>query len=388
MLKRCRILFVFGTRPELIKLQSIWDALQHSPLHDQVEVYFTGQHQDLVDYQQARKIPFPLHLPKQGVKRGLSLNALLSQFLQDLDYQLERLNPELVVIQGDTTSAVAGALASFHRQIPVIHVEAGLRTPSIQEPFPEEANRRLISQLASMHFAPTSQAEQNLLDEGISPQDILVTGNTGVDHILQHTDSSEALTAADHEVMRKLEVAMTPQKRMVFMTLHRRENMNHLESLLETLAALVTKYPQYHFVWPRHPNPTIMKTSSEQLGGHAQFTLLPFVSHALCLNLLQRAALVMTDSGGLQEEAITWGKPLLVMRQHTDRPEGLTQGAPVYMPQECEDVEGGFVANTMQILEQLLQELPPAQEISRDVYGDGTAGQRIAEALGRMLTCV
>ncbi len=356
---------VFGTRPEAIKLRSVIDALAKLDVTcDAVHVVCTSQHTDLLDDLARnsgqgfvyRALPSPM-------AHDQPLNILLAKMLTALDADFATHNPSLVIVQGDTSSALAGALAATHRQIPVAHIEAGLRTPSLHSPFPEEANRRLISTLAAHHFAPTEQARQNLLDEGVPPEAIQVTGNTSIDRLLALPDTPL------EEIFP--EIASDSRKR-VLMTLHRRENLSQLEAFLAGLAKVLEAYPNIHVIWPCHPNPTIQKLARTHLGDVSAVTLLPALPHAHCVALLKHSAMVWTDSGGLQEEAITFGVPTLVLREYTDRPEGMTHNRA--------RLSGASPEEMLRAIEQMLTR-PPESPGACEIYGRGDAGAQIAKAL-------
>lgn len=368
MLTACKLLFVFGTRPEYIKLQSIFAALSRT-LEDrsQVHVVFTGQHPDLIEQLDASFDGFTLHTLPPMMIHQQPLNQLLGKMLIALDPLLSSLAPPLTVIQGDTTSALAGALAAFHCHATIAHVEAGLRTPDLCSPFPEEANRRLISSLATYHYAPTPGARDHLIAQGISPSQILITGNTSIDRLL-------ALTPAPLED-RFPSLADDPRK-LVLMTLHRRENMDELQLILEGIGELLRCHPHLHLVWPRHPNPMIGEISQRVLGAHPGVTLWPALSHQDCVTLLRASSLVLTDSGGLQEEATTLGVPLIVMREHTDRPEGVLAGRA--------QLAGASSVQMLRVVAQAFSSsLTP--HAPSTLYGEGEAGHLIAAHLLKLM---
>lgn len=305
------------------------------------------------------------------MQQGQHLNLLLARMIAGIDQHLDALSPSLCVVQGDTSSALAGALASFHRQIPVAHIEAGLRTPSLLEPFPEEANRRLISRLATLHFAPTQDAADNLRREGIGEQ-VFVTGNPGVDALLAPDVSSLQRDSS-------LDAALRSDRPIVLLTLHRRENLDNLHAILLQLLELSARFPHLLFVWPRHPNPTILEATDVVLSSHPDhFLLTPPLPHAHFLELLARSSLVLTDSGGLQEEAITLGKPLAILRKHSDRPEGLARpGVLLLEPHAHEPI----FTPLHPLLENLEDTTKTLSHDPSSIYGDGRAGERIASLL-------
>ena len=360
-------------------MQAVWRALErHASCH--THILFTRQHPHLVSPSSLQNLPFPLLLLEDDImQQGQHLNLLLSRMIAGIDQHLARLQPSLCIVQGDTSSALAGALASFHRHIPVAHIEAGLRTPSLLEPFPEEANRRLITRLATLHFAPTHEAAENLRREGILER-VFITGNPGVDALL----SPEADPSPRDPLLNE---ALQSGRPIILLTLHRRENLATLERILSELLSLSSRFPQLLFFWPRHPNPTILSASNALLATHPdRFLLTSHLPHAHLLELLARASLVLTDSGGLQEEAITLAKPLAVLRTHSDRPEGL-KSPDVHLLEPHHAPPGELFEPLLPLLKELTDaSSPPSSHATSTlrrgaVYGDGHAGERIATHL-------
>lgn len=357
-------------------MRAVWRALHQSARSHATNLLFTRQHPHLVSQTSLDALPFPLLVLEDAImQQGQHLNLLLSRMIAGIDHHLANLSPSLCVVQGDTSSALAGALASFQRQIPVAHIEAGLRTPSLTDPFPEEANRRLISRLATLHFAPTPEAAENLRREGIS-RHIFTTGNPGIDALFS---PHERLSETRDPWITK---ALASDRPLVLLTLHRRENLDRLTLILEQLLALSSRHPDLLFIWPRHPNPLILQASDAILGPYPErFLLTSHLPHHRFLELLASASLVLTDSGGLQEEAITLGKPLAIVRNHSDRPEGLVR------PDVCL-LEPRHGDDLFSPLTPLLAKLdtcssPPSTPPSphQSIYGDGLAGARIANLL-------
>lgn len=360
----CRLLFVFGTRPEYIKLHGVFTALAHTSMNPaHIHLLCTSQHPDLLDATALLAHDFPVHVLPSPMAHQQPLNVLLSKMLAALDPFMAALTPELTIVQGDTTSTLAGALAAFQRGCPVAHIEAGLRTPDLRSPFPEEANRRLISTLATHHYAPTQAARHNLRAQGIQDDIIHVTGNTSIDRLYTLTSMLEHEGATSQKLVPRAESG-----ELVFMTLHRRENIARLPELLTGIAALIRARPELHVVWPRHPHPDIMRLSADLLGALPNVTLLPAVSHLECVALMSASKLVITDSGGLQEEATTLGVPVVVVRAHTDRPEAIAQG--------FARLAAGTIAHTCHVLAHALDE-PFMVDGPCALYGDGRAGERI-----------
>ncbi|NOT59922.1 MAG: UDP-N-acetylglucosamine 2-epimerase (non-hydrolyzing) [Acidobacteria bacterium] len=366
-----KVLTIFGTRPEAIKLAPVVKALAQHP-HITSRVCVTAQHRLMLDQVLelfALRPDYDLNVmqPNQSLAQ-LSANALIK-----LDEVLQIENPDWVIVQGDTTTAMIAALAAFYQQTKVAHVEAGLRTWDKLHPFPEEVNRRLVSVTADLHCAPTEPARANLLREGIAAESIVVTGNTVIDALLdvaQRQDNGAYDWASG-------ELAAVPRdKRLVLVTAHRRENFGApLQAICAALAELAARYADVQFVYPVHLNPNVQSVVYESLQHISNFSLLPPVEYLPLVQLLKQCVLVLTDSGGLQEEAPSLGKPVLVLREVTERPEGVAAGTVKLVGTD----RSVIVAETSRLLDD------PAEyeRMSRAVnpYGDGHASERIVKAL-------
>lgn len=315
------VVVVVGTRPEAIKLAPLilrWRGSRDVRCH----VLLTGQHRGLLD-QALADFGIEGDTDLDLMRPGQTLAGLTARAVEALDGRLGGLAPALVVVQGDTTSAMCAALAAFYRRIPVAHVEAGLRTGDLEAPWPEEANRALIGRLASLHFAPTTQAREALLREGIAPERIHVTGNTAIDALLLILARSP-----DREKM------WVPEGRSVLVTVHRREHFGErLESVVRAVAELAARYPDVSFVCPVHPNPRVRDVFDRVLtcrnGDHRKRENVQVVEplpYPRFVRAMLRASLILTDSGGIQEEAPSLGTPVLVLRDATERPEALETG--------------------------------------------------------------
>jgi UDP-N-acetylglucosamine 2-epimerase (non-hydrolysing) len=288
-----------------------------------------------------------------------TLNDLTARTLQAIDRVLADHAPDWVLAQGDTTTAMAAALASFHRRVKLGHVEAGLRTGDLAEPFPEEANRRVIDLVASALFAPTDRAKQALLDEGVPPERIYLTGNTVVDAL--------------HAAAARLPPA-SPGGNEVLVTLHRRESFGGpLEEVLDALRELAEKHPTVRWIYPVHPNPAVDRPAHERLGTLPNVTLVAPLDHLSLVARLRACRFVITDSGGIQEEAPTFGKRVLVVRRVTERPEGVEAGFSLLV--------GTDRRRIVEEATRLLEEPESDQPIGANPYGDGSAGERIAAIL-------
>lgn len=314
-----KIMPVFGTRPEAIKMAPLVLALQESEVLD-AYVVVTGQHREMLD--QVNSI-FGV-VPDADLdifEHGMTPSGVIEKTLNRLDPILKAEKPDAVVSQGDTTSALAAGLAAFNAGIPVIHLEAGLRTASIASPFPEEGNRRLLSQITSLHLAPTPASRENLIRSGISPDDISVVGNTVIDAL-------HVATAGEREFLEPaLRERLNTQGRVVLVTSHRRESWG--EPMTRTAAALnrlATERPDITFVFPLHANPRVREIFEPVLKVHSNVILTESLAYPDLALMLDRADIIVTDSGGIQEEAPALGKPVLVLREDTERPEAIDAG--------------------------------------------------------------
>ena len=366
-----RILIVFGTRPEAIKLCPLVRQLRLSPDAYTVKVCVTAQHREMLDHAlDAFSIQPDYDLDLMQPRQTLA--GLTARILAALDPVLETERPDLVIVQGDTATTLAGALAAFYREIPVAHVEAGLRTGDMAQPFPEEMNRVLTSRLAAWHFAPTARAAEALLREGTAREKLFVTGNTGIDAVLYVRDAldSGALRAPDWPWLE-------PGKHLVLVTSHRRESFGPgLESVMRALARLASR-GDVQIVYPVHRNPNVPGPAHALLAGLPHVTLLDPLPYVPFVDLMRRCKLIITDSGGIQEEAPSLGKPVLVLRAKTERPEAVDAGTVKLVGVDQDRI----VAEAARLLDD------PAEyaRLTRihNPYGDGHACERIAEALAK-----
>ena len=368
-----RITIIFGTRPEAIKLCPVVLALKADPAF-LCKVCVTGQHREML--QQVLDVfgvvpdkDLALMRPNQ------TLGGLTSRAIAAIDEYLAEEKPDIVMVQGDTTTVLAGALAAFYHHIPVAHVEAGLRTWNIESPWPEEANRVLTTRLAKWHFCPTENNKANLLKEGVPEKDIYVTGNTVIDALLMAKENVKANPPAIDGLPNGL---MASNERMVLITGHRRENFGEgFENICTAIKNLAERFPATHFVYPVHLNPNVREPVERILGAYrgknvhliAPQSYLPFVA------LMNRAYLILTDSGGVQEEAPSFGKPVLVMRDTTERPEAVAAGTVKIVGTARESIES-----------EAIRLLTDEQEYAKmkmaiNPYGDGMAVKRILNSL-------
>jgi UDP-N-acetylglucosamine 2-epimerase (non-hydrolysing) len=364
---RKRILAVVGTRPEAIKMAPVIRALR-SGSWAEVRVLATAQHRQMLDqvleaFAIVPDVDLDIMAPNQ------TLPELTSRLLSRLDEVFARERPDAVLIQGDTTTVMTAAMAAFYRHIAVGHVEAGLRTGDLQNPFPEEMNRIVAGRLSRWHFAPTAGARDNLLREGFDPSSVHVTGNTVIDALLE---------VVQREV--PLPVEVPEGRRMLLVTAHRRENFGApFREICEAVRDIADRHADVHVVYPVHPNPNVSGPAHEILSGHARIVLCPPLDYLPFVAAMKRAHLILTDSGGVQEEAPALGKPVLVMRQETERPEAVEAGVVKLVG----PVREAIVAEASRLLDDPEAYARMARGVSP--YGDGRAAGRIVDILGRDL---
>jgi UDP-N-acetylglucosamine 2-epimerase (non-hydrolysing) len=363
-----RVLFVFGTRPEAIKLCPLVRALKQTAAFH-VQVCLTGQHRSMLD-QVLPVFGVTADYDLNVMQSGQTLTGLTSRILAALEPVLAQAKPDIVLVQGDTTTTMAAALAAFYQGIPVGHVEAGLRTGDLQQPFPEELNRVVTGRVATLHFAPTARAAAALRAESVAPESIFATGNTGIDAVLYVRDQLEAGTMAGGEVPE-----IDPSRKLVVVTSHRRESFGPgFESSMRALRRLADR-GDVQIVYPVHRNPNVVGPAHELLGGHPHVLLIEPLSYVPFVELMRRSCLIITDSGGVQEEAPSLGRPVLVLRAKTERPEAVEAGTVKLVGTD----EQRIVTETVRLLED-----PAEYERMTRVhnpYGDGHACERICGAL-------
>ncbi|MDY3665756.1 non-hydrolyzing UDP-N-acetylglucosamine 2-epimerase [Schaalia hyovaginalis] len=363
---------VYGTRPEGIKVAPLIRALKTDSRFEVVAVG-TGQHRgmlDEVDELFGIRRDFDL-----GVfEAGQSLNRLSARVMKRLDCIFDREPPDVLVVQGDTSSALAAALAAFNRQVPVVHVEAGLRSGDLSAPFPEEGNRRMIAQIASLHLAPTANAKKNLIAEGAAPDRIRVTGNTVVDAL------ETMLADADGRGNPELAPLLESGRRIVTVTAHRRENWGEpLKSIGRALRRLSSQFEDVRFVLPLHANPAVGEVLAEHLGGRANVTILPPLDYIDFLRLVKGSVLVVSDSGGVQEEVPSLRTPLLVLRRSTERPEIVESGWARIIGTD-EDAVHDAIADLLTSPDGATMRAKPGNP-----FGDGRASRRSIAAIAHFL---
>ena len=361
-----RILVFFGTRPEALKLAPVIQALKKESRFD-VRTILTAQHRQMID-QVIRLFKLRTDMDLDLMKENQTLASLSQRLLSKLDGVFEKFCPDLVMVEGDTTTAFIVSLFSFYHRIPIAHVEAGLRTRDKYQPFPEEINRRLITHLADYHFPPTHEARANLIGEGVPKDRISVTGNTIIDTLFWMRDHLKQ----GYPQLRGIDFS----KRIIFLTSHRRENIGQpLVEITKAIRELIRKFKDIEIVYPVHLNPGVQKIVRQHLNGTSRVHLLPPLGYDETVFLMNRSKLILTDSGGIQEEAPSLGKPVLVLREVSERMEGVRAGAL--------KVIGTRSTSIVRETEKLLTSPNLYKKMAqvRHVYGDGKASQRIARQL-------
>jgi UDP-N-acetylglucosamine 2-epimerase (non-hydrolysing) len=366
-------LFAFGTRPEAIKLAPLIKRLQEEKSKFRVQICITAQHRQLLDMVLETfgiKPDFDLAI----MREGQTLFDINVRILRGLEKLFRGKRPDLIFVQGDTTTAFVSALAAFYCQIPVAHIEAGLRTADKYAPFPEEMNRRLISQLTDYHFAPTPKAKENLLSEGIPKNRILVTGNTVIDalHLALRMNPDVRVPVLER---------VNPKNRIILVTCHRRESFGKpFIRICSALAKLAERNRDIEIIYPVHPNPNIRIPAHKVLGNKERVHLIPPMDYLPFVHLLKHSYLILTDSGGIQEEAPGLGKPVLVLREKTERPEAIEAGTARLV--------GTNEKKIVEETENLLHSEKEYQKMARvkNPFGDGKASERIRKFLLTRLT--
>ncbi|MFC7375099.1 non-hydrolyzing UDP-N-acetylglucosamine 2-epimerase [Brachybacterium sp. GCM10030268] len=365
---------IYGTRPEAIKVAPIIKAIDTADGLENV-IVVTGQHREMLDQVNTMFEIVPDH-DLNIMSSGQTLNGIIARVISGIDEILELENPDAVIVQGDTSTVMGAAVAAFNRQVPVIHLEAGLRSGDINSPFPEEANRRLTSQISALHLAPTETSKANLTREDISENDIVVTGNSVIDTLLFATQTMDVHFEDPRlEALQEAKEAGTAG-RILLVTAHRRENLGSaMESIGEAVAELAQKYPELTIVFPIHRNPKVRAAIRPAVEGLENIFIIEPLAYAEFTRALSLADVVLTDSGGVQEEAPSLGKPVLVMRENTERPEAVVAGTVK------------LIGTHQQRLVDEVSLLLDSEEAYRGManavnpYGDGRAAERTLAAI-------
>jgi UDP-N-acetylglucosamine 2-epimerase (non-hydrolysing) len=371
-----KILAVFGTRPEAIKMAPVVNALRNRPDRFSCVVCVTAQHREMLDQVLGLFSIVPDH-DLNLMRPGQGLYDLTAAVLKEFSAVLEKEKPGLVLVHGDTTTTMAATLAAYYARVPVGHVEAGLRTGNKYAPFPEEINRKVTGAIADLHFAPTNASRENLLREGVPEESIVVTGNTVIDALLSVAD----LLRADGALSKRIEAEfpfLDPSRKLVLVTGHRRENFGEgFDRICHALAEIASLRPSAEILYPVHLNPNVQESVRRVLGAgrSRNIHLVGPVDYLPFVYLMMRSHLILTDSGGIQEEAPSLGKPVLVMRDTTERPEAVTAGTARLVGTDRDKI----VAETVRLLDDAVAYR--AMSTAHNPYGDGKAAPRIVEAL-------
>lgn len=380
-----KVMLVFGTRPEAIKMAPLVKEFQKHPDMFDTIVCVTGQHRQMLD-QVLEIFEIKPHYDLNIMKQGQDLYDVTARVLTGMRDVLDEAKPDVVLVHGDTTTSTAAAMAAFYRQIPVGHIEAGLRTHNIYSPWPEEMNRQITGRIASYNFAPTPLSRQNLLQENVKEEKISVTGNTVIDALYWVVDKMKNDKSLEDNLQKVLAEAgydvnrLADGKKLVLITGHRRENFGDgFISICKAIKSLTEKYPDVDFVYPMHLNPNVRKPIHEVFGenleGLSNMSFIEPLEYLSFVYLMEKSTIVLTDSGGIQEEAPGLGKPVLVMRDTTERPEALSAGTVKLVGTDYDKIvdEVSALLDDQEYYDKMSQAVNP--------YGDGLACERIVKTL-------
>lgn len=365
---KIKVMSVFGTRPEAIKMAPLVKALEEEKKTESI-VCVTAQHREMLD-QVLRDFNIVPDYDLNIMKAGQTLEDITVRALRGIGEAIRDAKPDVVLVHGDTSTTFAASLASYYNQTKVGHVEAGLRTYDKYQPFPEEMNRRLTGAIADMHFSPTEPAKENLLKENVNPEAIFITGNTAIDALKTTIDDSYRFTV---EELNNIDYK---NRRVITVTAHRRENLGEpLRNICRALRRIADSFEDVELVYAVHKNPAVSNPVHEILGGHERIHLLDPLDLKDMHNLMNRSYMVMTDSGGLQEEVPSMGKPVLVLRNVTERPEGVKAGT-LKLAGTDEDTVYGMAKELLENSEEYRK-----MAVAKNPFGDGNASERIVKAI-------
>ncbi|SMX85088.1 non-hydrolyzing UDP-N-acetylglucosamine 2-epimerase [Brevibacterium aurantiacum] len=367
-----RIVVIYGTRPEAIKLAPIVKVLQDDSLFEPI-VVVTGQHREMLD-QVNQVFDIEPHVNLDIMSHGQTLNEIASSVVSKIDGVLAEYKPDFVIVQGDTTTVMGAAIAAFNCEVPVVHLEAGLRSGDINSPFPEEANRRIVSQIASVHLAPSSVSRSNLLANGVRAEDIHVIGNTVIDALHWAIAQRSELT------INGLSDTSLKDKLVLLVTTHRRENLGaNMREIGRALKELALKHSNLVIVWPAHKNPQVRAAIIPEIEAIENVVSIEPVDYGSFCQLLSRSDIVLTDSGGIQEEAPSLGKPVLVLRENTERPEAVAAGTAKLIGTD----ERRIVSEVSNLIDNTSAYSAMANAVNP--YGDGNSAPRTLAILKRLV---
>lgn len=367
-----KVMVVFGTRPEAIKVAPVIKALEGDPVLTPV-VVVTAQHREMLD-QVNEVFDIEPDVDLNLMAHGQTLNGIAGSVITKIDAVLEEHVPDAVLVQGDTTTVMGAAIAAFNREIPVVHLEAGLRSGDINSPFPEEANRKIVSQIARIHLAPTMLSRANLLADGVPDENIHVIGNTVIDALHWAVERPNEITVPE------LKDLADDGRRVLLVTTHRRENLgDNMENIGKAMRQLATSYPDLLIVWPAHKNPRVRASIAPQIEDLDNVVSIEPVGYGEFSKLIAASDIVLTDSGGIQEEAPSLGKPVLVLRENTERPEAVDAGTVKLIGTETERI--------VSEVSRLLDDKKAYRDMANAVnpYGDGHSAARSIDILSELL---
>jgi UDP-N-acetylglucosamine 2-epimerase (non-hydrolysing) len=381
-MKNLKIMLVFGTRPEAIKMAPVFNALKAKPKKFELKICVTSQHRKMLD-QVLKIFKMKPDIDLNIMKKNQCLTNLTALILKKMKNIFNKYKPDVVLVHGDTTTSMATSIAAFYHSIPVGHVEAGLRTYNLNAPFPEEFNRQITSKIARWHFTPTKLSKKNLLLEGINKNVITVTGNTIIDALYLILDQIDQDVVYKNNLIIKLNKILKfnlVQDKYILITAHRRENFgNGFLQICSALRQLAKNYPNVHFVYPVHLNPNVLNPVTKILGNIKNIHLVKPQDYVSFVFLMKNAYFILTDSGGIQEEAPSLGKPVLLMRELTERPEGVNSGTTKLIGSNRK----GIVKEVSKILNDI--KYYKSISVSHNPYGDGLASNRIANVLSKLI---
>lgn len=380
-----KVFLVFGTRPEAIKLAPVIREFSLYPGDFEVKVCVTGQHREMLD-QVLSLFGIDPHYDLAIMSQNQDLYDVSVRILSGMREVFKKEHPQYVFVHGDTTTSTFAALAAFYEHIPVAHIEAGLRSGNIYSPWPEEMNRRLTGRLAALHFAPTTLAKENLLRENVAESSITVTGNTIIDALLYMREQIHADSLINKNLIAEITAAgynprrLTGDRRLILITGHRRENLGGgFENICKAIKILAQKYPGFDFVYPVHLNPKVKESVYSRLSQTENIFLLPPLSYLAFVFLMEQSYLILTDSGGIQEEASALCRPVLVMRDTTERPEAIAAGTAVLVGTDVQAIESH--------VSRLVEDSTAYKAMTKasNLYGDGRAASRIVAYMRRFV---
>jgi UDP-N-acetylglucosamine 2-epimerase (non-hydrolysing) len=372
-----KLFIIAGTRPEAIKLVPVY--MEAKKRRVEVKFISTGQHREMLD-QVFDWFQIRPDMDLEIMQKNQTLASLTANVLQNLDQLFANEKPNCVIVQGDTTTAFVASLAAYYHKIKVAHVEAGLRTHNKYSPWPEEINRSLIGRIADLHFAPTTLSAENLKRENIAEEKIFITGNTVIDALLYTNDKANKENIF-HVQLQDYFIGEEKNRKLVLITGHRRENWGQgFEEICKAIQTLAIRYPDIHFVYPVHLNPNVQEPVQRLLSGHHNIILTDPLNYPEFVRMMERSYIILSDSGGVQEEAPSLGKPVLVMRDTTERPEGVEAGSVNLVGTSSDSIINSFI--------ELIENDSVYQNMSnvKNPYGDGTASKQIIDVLEKSYT--